>query len=90
MSALVLRMHNNMQSRESNDKFKIVKDEIILYERPDSFLLRIIVVFYTLFIGRECSFNVIFILKPVLSQFVLFVICFEPNKHFKSPIINYL
>ena len=42
MSARVSMMHNNMQivsklpCRESNDTFKIVKDEVIVYERPDS------------------------------------------------------
>ena len=84
MSALVSMKHNNMQIESKmcvgNLITQFFKDEIILYERPDSFLLRIIVVFYTLFIGGECSFKVFFILKPALSQFVLFVICFESNK----------
>ena len=96
MSALVSMMHNNIQIASKlpvenlMTHLKIVKDETILYERHDSFLLRILVVLYTLFIGRECSFKVIFILKPVLFQFVIFFICFEPNNFFKSPIINYL
>ena len=42
MSALVSMMHNNIQianqnaCRESNDTSKVIKDEIIVYERPDS------------------------------------------------------